>query len=150
MPSSYRKYAVDFNGNHKTDLLREDRDAIGSVANYLKGYGWTEGEGVTVRAEVAGTLPADIRTPRTLADWAVQGGTTHAKRARDKPRRLLEFTVGEGKEYWFALNNFEVITRYNNSDYYAMSVFQLAGELKAARAVGGKRGGGRRVSGKKK
>ncbi|MFZ3018626.1 MAG: lytic murein transglycosylase B [Gallionella sp.] len=143
MPSSYRKYAVDFNGNHTIDLLREDRDAIGSVANYLLGYGWIAKEGVTVRAEVAGTLPADIKTPRTLADWAAQGVT--AKLAQDKPLRLLEFTVGEGKEYWLALNNFEVITRYNNSDYYAMSVFQLAEELKAARAVGGKK-----VSGKKK
>ncbi|HCI14524.1 MAG TPA: lytic murein transglycosylase B [Gallionellaceae bacterium] len=150
MPSSYRKYAVDFNGNHTIDLLREDRDAIGSVANYLKGYGWIAGEGVTVRAEVAGTLPADIKTPRTLADWVALGVTTSAKLAQDKPLRLLEFTVGEGKEYWFALNNFEVITRYNNSDYYAMTVFQLAEELKAARAVGEKRGGGKKVSGKKK
>lgn len=133
MPSSYRKYAVDFNGNGTIDLLREDRDAIGSVANYLKGYGWIAGEGVTVRAEVAGTLPADIRTPRTPADWAAQGVTTRAGLAQDKPLRLLEFTVGDGKEYWFAQNNFEVITRYNNSDYYAMTVFQLAEELKAAR-----------------
>jgi len=134
MPSSYRKYAVDFNGNRKIDLLREDRDAIGSVANYLKGYGWIAKEGVTLRAEVIGSLPADIKTPRTVADWAAQGVTAKAKLARDKPLRLLEFTVGEGKEYWLALNNFEVITRYNNSDYYAMSVFQLADELKKARA----------------
>ena len=136
MPSSYRKYAVDFNGNRTIDLLREDRDAIGSVANYLLGYGWIEGEGVTVRAEVVGTLPADIKTPRTLADWAALGVTTRAKLAQDKPLRLLEFTVGEGKEYWFAQNNFEVITRYNNSDYYAMTVFQLAEELKKARTSG--------------
>jgi len=145
MPSSYRKYAVDFNGNNKIDLLREDRDAIGSVGNYLQGYGWIAGEGVTVRAEVAGILPEDLKTPRTLADWAALGVTTAAKIAQDKPLRLLEFTIGEGKEYWLAQNNFEVITRYNNSDYYAMSVFQLAEELKAAKSVGGKG-----VSGKKK
>lgn len=133
MPSSYRKYAVDFNGNGTVDLLREDRDAIGSVANYLLGYGWIEGEGVTVRADMAGDAPADIKTPRILADWAVQGVKPEAKVAQDKPLRLLEFTVGAGKEYWLAQNNFEVITRYNNSDYYAMSVFQLAEELKKAR-----------------
>src|SRR5450756_2300754 len=40
MPSSYRTYAVDFNGNHRIDLMHEARDAIGSVASYLKGYGW--------------------------------------------------------------------------------------------------------------
>ena len=43
MPSSYRNYAVDFNDNHKIDLLHEDRDAIGSVANYMKAYGWIAG-----------------------------------------------------------------------------------------------------------
>lgn len=42
----------------------------------------------------------------------------------------------EGKEYWLAFKNFEVITLYNNSDFYAMSVFQLAEELKAARKAG--------------
>ena len=56
--------------------------------------------------------------------------------ALDKPARLIDFTVEEGKEYWLAFNNFEVITRYNNSDFYAMSVFQLAEELKAARKAG--------------
>lgn len=134
MPSSYRKYAVDFNGNGTVDLLREDRDAIGSVANYLLGYGWIESEGVTVRADMAGEPPTDIKTPRILADWAAQGVKPEAQVARDKPLRLLEFTIGEGKEYWLALNNFEVITRYNNSDYYAMTVFQLAEELKKERA----------------
>ena len=44
MPSSYRNYAVDFNGNHKIDLLREPEDAIGSVANYLKSYGWANSD----------------------------------------------------------------------------------------------------------
>jgi membrane-bound lytic murein transglycosylase B len=42
--------------------------------------------------------------------------------------------VEDGKEFWLAFDNFEVITRYNNSDFYAMSVFQLAEELKSARA----------------
>lgn len=137
MPSSYRNYAVDFNGNRTVDLLREDVDAIGSVANYLLGYGWIAGGGVTVRAEVAGSLPDDVRTPRPLADWAALGVTAEA--AQDQPVRLLVFTIGEDKEYWLALNNFEVITRYNNSDYYAMTVFQLAEELRAARRAGAPR-----------
>ena len=53
--------------------------------------------------------------------------------AQDQTARLVDFTLAEGKEFWLVFNNFEVITRYNNSDYYAMSVFQLAQALKAGR-----------------
>ena len=134
MPGSYRNYAVDFNGNHKIDLLHEDSDAIGSVANYLQGYGWIKGEPVAVRVQVGGELPVgEVKNPRTLAEWAAAGVTSGVNYDLDKAARLMDFTVQEGKEFWLAFNNFEVITRYNNSDFYAMSVFQLAEELKTAR-----------------
>jgi len=137
MPSSYRNYAVDFNNNRTIDLLREDVDAIGSVANYLQGYGWIRGEPVAARAQIGRELPASAAaTPRTLAEWAAAEIVPGVNFASDKPARLIDFTVEEGKEYWLAFNNFEVITRYNNSDFYAMSVFQLAEELKAARKGG--------------
>ncbi|MDD2915585.1 MAG: lytic murein transglycosylase B [Gallionella sp.] len=137
MPSSYRNYAVDFNGNRKIDLLHEDRDAIGSVANYLKGYGWLKGEPVAVRAQFGGeNCPGEIVTPRRVAEWAAAGVKPEIHFAPEKSARLIDFTLGENKEFWLAFNNFDVITRYNNSDFYAMSVFQLAEELKAARKVG--------------
>ena len=133
MPGSYRNYAVDFNGNHKIDLLHEDQDAIGSVANYLQGYGWIKSEPVAARAQIGGELPVgESKTPRTVADWAAAGVTSSVNSAPDKSARLIDFTMEEGKEFWLAFNNFNVITRYNNSDFYAMSVFQLAEELKAA------------------
>ncbi len=136
MPSSYRNYAVDFNNNRTVDLLREDSDAIGSVANYLKGYGWVSGGPVTVRAKVGEDIcPGEIRTPRSLVEWGAAGIVPNASSASEKSARLLDFTMEEGKEFWLAFNNFDVITRYNNSDFYAMSVFQLAEELKAARAL---------------
>ncbi len=137
MPSSYRKYAVDFNGNRTVDLLGESSDAIGSVANYLQGYGWITGEPVAALAKVNVTAPeGDIAVPRALASWAEQGVTLQTGKSDAMPQaRLVDFTIGEGKEYWFGFNNFDVITRYNNSDYYAMSVFQLAEELKAARKL---------------
>jgi membrane-bound lytic murein transglycosylase B len=46
---------------------------------------------------------------------------------------LLDFTVESGKEYWLVFSNFNVIMRYNNSNFYAMSVFQLAEEIRRAR-----------------
>ncbi|MDD4977696.1 MAG: lytic murein transglycosylase B [Gallionella sp.] len=133
MPSSYRNYAVDFNGNHKIDLLHEDRDAIGSVANYMKAYGWITDEPVAslTRLDLA-ICTSDIKTPRTLQDWANDGFTPLRKVIYDKPARLMDFTVEEGKEFWLAYNNFDVITKYNNSDFYAMSVLQLAEAIKVA------------------
>lgn len=143
MPSSYRKYAVDFNGNHKIDLLREPADAIGSVANYLRGYGWLrsigKGGDTPARQPVAVLARAnedvcisETATPRTLAAWSALGVAPRDNLAPDLTARLLHFTVGESKEFWLAFNNFDVITRYNNSDYYAMSVVQLAEALQAA------------------
>ncbi len=140
MPGSYRKYAVDFNGNRKIDLLHEDSDAIGSVANYLQGYGWVGGEPVAVHVQVKDASGlGETKMPRSLAEWGRAGISADVQLAQEKPARLLDFTVGEGKEFWLAFNNFEVITRYNNSDFYAMSVLQLAEALKAARKASGSR-----------
>jgi membrane-bound lytic murein transglycosylase B len=75
----------------------------------------------------------DITTPRTVAAWSAAGIVSGADLPQDMPARLVDFTVGDGKEFWLVFKNFEVITRYNNSDFYAMSVFQLAEELKQAR-----------------
>ncbi len=133
MPSSYRNYAVDFNRNSSIDLRNEPADAIGSVGNYLKAYGWIKGGRVSVRAQVAeesslGTLDA----PRSPAEWAAAGVTSGTKIKREDSARLLDYTVAEGREFWLGFNNFDVITRYNHSDYYAMTVFQLAEALKVA------------------
>ena len=155
MPSSYRVYAVDFNGNRKINLLREEKDAIGSVANFLKVFGWiSDSSGVVhsagaekslhkggggippiaVRAQVSDQVCAgDITTPRTLAAWSAAGIVPSENLHNNLAARLIDFTVGEDKEFWLVFNNFEVITRYNNSDYYAMTVFQLAEALKQAR-----------------
>jgi membrane-bound lytic murein transglycosylase B len=149
MPSSYRTYAVDFNGNHRIDLLHEAGDAIGSVASYLKGYGWVGSVSkplrltgvevtppVAVRAHVSEDICAgDITTPRSVAAWSLAGiaPNENLAHAQDDPARLIDFTVADGKEFWLAFNNFDVITRYNNSDFYAMTVFQLAEALKEAR-----------------
>jgi membrane-bound lytic murein transglycosylase B len=132
MPGSFRKYAVDFNGNGKIDLRREARDAIGSVANYLQGYGWIEGAPIAARVQVNGEI-ANGPVRRTLAEWAAAGVVPEGNYLPETTARLLDFTVDGGKEYWLAFTNFDVITLYNNSDFYAMTVLQLAEELKKAR-----------------
>jgi len=133
MPSSYRKYAVDFSGDGKIDLLHDPVDAIGSVANYLKEYGWLSGVPVAARASGGeGARAGSLVESHTVAGWAASGVQPERQVAADITARLIDFTVAEGKEFWLAFNNFDVITRYNNSDFYAMSVHQLTEALRDA------------------
>jgi len=134
MPSSYRKYAVDFSGDGKMDLLHDPVDAIGSVANYLKQFGWISGEPITARASIGenGRMES-LAESNTVAELAASGVQPDKPVAPGKTARLIDFTVTEGKEFWLVFNNFDVITRYNNSNFYAMSVYQLAEALRSAR-----------------
>jgi len=131
MPSSYRKNAVDFDGDGKIDLMKGSDDAIGSVANYLKQYGWKAGEPVAVLAQIENEArPNDVGAARSIAAWKALGVSPLGNFADDTYAYLIDFTLPEGKEFWFGFNNFAVITTYNNSSFYAMSVYQLAVELR--------------------
>lgn len=136
MPSSYRNYAVDFNGDHKVDLLHEPQDAIGSVANYLKAFGWVRDDPVSAPATFTEKdWLGEITAARTLAQWAAVGVVPAVTSSPGRLARLVDFTSSESKEWWLVYDNFEVITRYNNSDYYAMAVFQLAEAIQSARTT---------------
>ncbi|MBI4936743.1 MAG: lytic murein transglycosylase B [Nitrosomonadales bacterium] len=137
MPGSYRKYAVDFSEDGTTDLMRDPLDAIGSVANYLRQFGWSNGGPVAARARADDGVNASDLAPesRAVANWAEAGVRPENPVAADKSARLMIFTVTDGKELWLAFNNFDVITRYNNSDFYAMTVHQLAEALRDARGA---------------
>lgn len=144
MPSSYRRYAIDFDGDGKKELLHSPADAIGSVANYLKVFGWEAGQAVVARAQISGegyqeALAAGIKPGLTLAQMRQLGVTPQVQASGLADDRLAALFVLEGKdgpEYWLGFNNFYVITRYNRSTYYAMSVLQLAEEIRAARNSG--------------
>ncbi len=134
MPSSYRKYAVDFNGNRRVDLRNEVEDAIGSVANYLREYGWQPNEPVAIPARVRGEVPLNMlenKTTQTLVAWAKQDVRSEEAVAFNRSARLVRFALGSEEQFWLGFNNFDVITRYNTSDYYAMAVFQLSEALRA-------------------
>lgn len=138
MPSSYRKFAVDYDNDGRIDLMNSTVDAIGSVANYLKQFNWVSGGAVAVRASVDDvTLLGSTATPRSLQDWSLAMVNAERPMISGTMARLVDFTVQTGKEFWFAFNNFDVIRRYNNSDYYVMTVFQLAEALREARASNG-------------
>lgn len=138
MPSSYRRHALDYDHDGKVDLSGSTADAIGSVANYLKNYGWEAEQPVVVPALVnnekyrealfSGNWPS-----YTVADLRTLGIVTQAGTPGDRPATLIELENKDGSEYWLGFNNFFVITRYNRSVNYAMSVLELAEGIRAAR-----------------
>ena len=134
MPSSFRSYAVDFDGDGRRDLWSNDTDAIGSVASYLARNGWRRGEPVAFLADGAGSqqrrfVEAGVKPTYTLGDMAAAGIRTPAGLTRGTPASLIELENEDGSEYWLGMFNFYVITRYNRSTLYAMAVHQLSREI---------------------
>lgn len=130
MPSSYRMYAVDFDGDGVRDLLNNATDAIGSVANYLSRHGWKRGQPITVQAEVTGSKRKLVKKgykPHSTVASLEQMGVTSKQVVNQKLKSaLIELEAKNGNEYWLSLPNFYAITRYNHSALYAMAVYQLA------------------------
>ncbi len=139
IPSSYRRYARDFDGDGQTDLWASAADAIGSVANYLKEFGWRWNGTVALRARVADPAAADelvklgVRPTLTAGNLAQKGVTAERPLRDGEIAALMQFEGDNGREYWLGLDNFYVITRYNRSQNYAMAVWQLSQEIAAAR-----------------
>lgn len=138
MPSSFRAYAVDFDGDGHIDIWTNPVDAIGSVASYFKRHGWTTGEPVVSRAQVKGEqadsgLTQGLDPVKNVGELRGLGWTSGDVLRDDIPVTAVRFDGAEGQEYWMGLPNFYVITRYNRSAMYAMAVHQLSGELVAKR-----------------
>lgn len=134
IPSSYRSYAVDFDGDGQANIISNLEDAIGSVANYFAKHGWRRGEPVAFPVDVEDSvdpklLPESRKPVQKLSDLSGVGLSEQAGVAADAPVRLLRFEGDDGIEFWLSTYNFYVITRYNHSDRYALAVFQLSQAL---------------------
>ena len=136
MPSSYRDYAVDGNGDGKRDLFSDLDDVFASVANYFARKGnWQRGGPVMQRA-LRDAGAADFVNPgnsvtldQTLATLAAAGyrpAVAPAPGAASQPVTLITLEGTAGPEYWIVYNNFKAITTYNISRLYATAVYQLS------------------------
>jgi membrane-bound lytic murein transglycosylase B len=139
--SSYRRYAVDFDGDGKRDILNSTVDAIGSVANYFAEHQWFKDEPVTAPASVNGEdykaiVDKGIKPYLELGELLKNGISIEEKKSPSLLTSLIQLELEKGHEYWVAFNNFYVITRYNHSELYAMAAYQLSQEIKRFRFVG--------------
>ena len=132
MPSSYREYAVDLDGDGRRDLWSSMADVIGSVANYLHRHGWEPGQAVAWPAMVASGAQMsvvarnDFKPQLTIADLAAGGFSTERPVAPDTPAAVVRLEEADRDSYWLTFRNFYVITRYNRSPLYAMAVYELS------------------------
>ena len=125
MPTSYLRYAVDFEGHGRRDIWTSKPDVLGSIANYLARSGWRPGETWGQAVSVPAGLDAPGReAKRPLADWIRAGVRPLNGRwvgGSDTPAGLLA-PDGTGGDTFVVFANFNVIRRYNPSDYYALAV----------------------------
>ncbi len=134
MPSSYRNYAVDGDGDNKINLWQVN-DAIASVAHYLQQHGWKRGEPIlhaiptpasTEQAEAL--IALGLKPKLSIAELKTQGLISPA--VDDAViASVMELKTELGTAYWLARDNFYSITRYNHSRRYAMAVKQLGDAL---------------------
>jgi membrane-bound lytic murein transglycosylase B len=144
MPSSWSKWAVDFDGDGRIDLRGSAADVIGSVANYFRSYGWQPGmpthyavgfDAATLDKEAL--LVPDILPTFSVESFQAKGAVLEGAALEHKgPLALVELQNGDNPpQYVAGTENFYVITRYNWSSYYAMAVIELGQEIKAALAA---------------
>lgn len=144
--SSYRHYAIDFDGDGFADIWRNPADAIGSIGNYFLQHDWRAGGPVALPARVTGEAyrrHVSSNPEPGLEYRELQASGVEAEIALPSEARvaLLEFAGERGAELWLALHNFYVITRYNHSANYALAVYQLAQEIRGRYAAQMRAGG---------
>ena len=146
MPSSYLTYAVDFDGDGRRDIWKSTGDALGSIANYLKGFGWNSDEtwgrevkvSAAVRGEIARTIPRrtegcyavrNMTERRPLAEWQKLG--VRLTNGRALPRAAIRAgLVDVGQRTFLVYPNYDAILAYNCAHYYALTVALLSDRLR--------------------
>lgn len=133
--SSFRRYAVDFDGDGKRDLWNNPTDAIGSVANYFRKHHWKPGQPITHKVQVHGKrhkklINNNLKPTHTQQELLNNGVILPGHVEEKLNGKLLRLKNPRQPEYWVAWNNFYVITRYNHSALYSMAVYQLSQKIK--------------------
>jgi membrane-bound lytic murein transglycosylase B len=132
LPSSFLKYAVDFDRDGRPDIWTSVPDVLASIANYLQKSGWQTG--TPWGFEVIVPRGFDYRTSRgSFTDWIHRGlKRADGNRFPDAGDAILLFPSGAPGPAFLVTKNFDVLKTYNNSDAYALAVAHLADRLKGS------------------
>jgi len=134
MPSAYLKNAVDFDGDNKRDLWHSKPDAMASAAHFLRNLGWVSAERWGREVKLPRNFPfleAGLKNHKSIAEWRNLGVT----RADNTPlppvdiQASLLVPAGHEGPAFLVYENFNVIMRWNRSEFYALAVGQLADQI---------------------
>ncbi len=136
IPSSYRHYAVDGNGDGQRDLLNNWDDIMASIANYFVAHNWQASQPIATRAEFARdairpTGPTELVIKDTVGSLTRQGVQFTTDLPATAPALLVTLQGETGDEYWVGFQNYYAITRYNRSTMYALAVYELSQAIAA-------------------
>ena len=134
MPSSYRAYAIDSDGDGRRDIWNNWEDVIGSVANYLVVHGWQRGNQIIVPALLAEAskeieIKNGLKATESIESLLSKGVIFKTIMNGDHPAELLKLEQKNYSDYWVAMHNFFVITKYNHSIMYGLAVHQLGQDI---------------------
>lgn len=132
LPSSWMRYAVDYDRDGRKDIWQTKADVFASIANYLKQKGWKSGEPWALEVQLPPHFDMNlegknIRKP--VAEWQQLGVRLPSGKALPYPYLDASIVKPYGGPAFLAFNNFRVIMRYNNSTYYAGSIGYMAEKI---------------------
>ena len=135
MPTTFKRYAVDFDGDGRRDVVDSVPDMIASTANNLKTDGWASGEGwgyEVVLPQNFDFLLADRSRQMTLRQWQALGIARAGGQAFPRPsdRAYLLVPAGARGPAFLMLQNFRVIMKYNPAEAYALAIGHLSDRLR--------------------
>jgi lytic murein transglycosylase len=138
IPSTYRRLAVDFDGDGRRDLVGTVADALGSTGNYLKRHGWHKDQAWIIEVKV----PAGYRGPSgrkrkaALAQWSKRGVVrADGAQLSGHGKAGLFLPAGPKGPGFLVFRNFDAIYSYNHAESYALAVAHLADRLAGGPAL---------------
>lgn len=135
IPTTFRDYAVDLDGNGNKDLWTDPGDALASAANYISRSGWRTGEPVMTEVKLPNGFDYSVTdgSKKTVNDWTGLGvqpvsGQRWSTEAGFLEAKLIAPGGAKGPKF-LTFKNFDVLKRYNNSTSYVMGISILADAL---------------------
>jgi len=130
MPSSYLSYAVDYNNDNKIDIWKTEADVFASIANYLNKHGWKKNQPWSL--ELANGRKSDIDIKKTYNLTQLNNLNIFKNSNNvflENSRAKIKVINNKEEKFFFIFENFYVIKKYNNSDFYALTVGKLANNI---------------------